>query len=77
MENNPLLHYRIWSGVLVFGIGAAIGLRLIYRGIRGDVCDKSGTPMAGPSWFIGGGILCLMPLVAYLVFVWKQGYFAP
>jgi hypothetical protein len=76
MENNPLLHYRIWAGFLAFAICAAFGLRLMYRGIRGDVCDSSGTPLAGRSGFIGGGILCLVPLVAYSVLVWKQGYFS-
>jgi len=74
MGNNPLLHYRIWAGFLAFGICAAFRLRLLYRGIRGDVNDTSGTPLAGRGWFIAGGIFCLLPLVAYLVFVWKQGY---
>jgi hypothetical protein len=76
MENNPLLHYRIWAGFLAFAICAAFGLRLMYRGIRGDVCDSSGTPLAGRGGFIGGGILCLVPLVAYSVLLWKQGYFS-
>ena len=75
MGNNPLLHFRIWGGFLAFGICAAFGLRLLYRGIRGDVCDTSGTPIAGRVWFIGGGIICLLPLVAYFIFAWKQGYF--
>ncbi len=76
MEPNPLLHFRIWAGFLALGICAAYGLRLIYRGIRGDISDASGTPVAGRSWFIGGGILCLLPLCAFCLFVWKQGYFA-
>jgi hypothetical protein len=75
MGNNPLLHYRIWGGFLVFSICAAFGLRLLYRGIRGDVYDASGTPIASRGWFIGGGVFCLLPLAAYFVFVWKQGYF--
>jgi hypothetical protein len=75
MGNNPLLHFRIWGGFVAFGVCAAFGLRLLYRGIRGDVCDSSGTPIAGRGWFIGGGLLGLSALVAYTVFVWKQGYF--
>jgi len=75
MGNNSLLNYRIWAGFLAFGICAAFGLRLLYRGIRSDVNDTSGTPIAGRGWFIGGGIFCLLPLVAYFVFVWQQGYF--
>jgi hypothetical protein len=76
MVNDSLFqHYRIGGGFLVFGICAAFGLRLLYRGIRGDVYDSSGTPIAARSWFIAGGIFCLLPLVAYSFFVWKQGYF--
>jgi hypothetical protein len=47
MGNNPLLHFRIWAGFLAFGICAAFGLRLLFRGTRGDVNDASGTPIAG------------------------------
>jgi hypothetical protein len=75
MGNNPLLHFRIWGGFLVFGICAAFGLRLLYRGIRGDVNDASGTPIAGRGWFIAGGFFCLLPLFGYFVFVLKQDYF--
>ena len=77
MDYNLSLHFRIWAGFLAFGICAAFGLRLLYRGIRGDVNDASGTPIAGRGWFIGGGVGCLLPLILYLIFVWKQGYFDP
>ena len=72
---NWLLHYRIWTGFLAFGIFAAFGLRLVYRGFRGDVLDSSGTRQAGRGWFIAGGTLCMLPLVAYALFIWKQVYF--
>jgi hypothetical protein len=75
MGNNPLLHYRIICGFLAFTVCAAFGLRLLYRGLCGDVNDSSGTPIAGRGWFMVGGILCVLPLMAYAVFVWKQGYF--
>ncbi len=75
MGSNPLLHFRIWGGFFVLAICAAYGLRLVFRGIRGDVCDTSGTPIAGRGWFIAAGVVCFFPLVAYFVFVWKQGYF--
>jgi hypothetical protein len=77
MGNNPLLNYRIGAGFLVFGVCAVYGLRLMYRGIRDDVYDASGTPIAGRGWFIAGGIICWLPLIAYAVFIWKQGYFDP
>jgi len=69
------LHYRIWAGFLAFGICAAFGIRLLFRGIRDEVYDTSGTPLAGRGWFITGGIVCLLAFVVYSVFVWKQGYF--
>jgi hypothetical protein len=76
-HHSALLHYRIWGGFIVFGLCAAFGLRLLYRGILGDVNDPSGTPLAARGWFIVGGIFCLIPLVAYSIFLWKQGYFSP
>jgi hypothetical protein len=75
MGTNYLLHYRIAGGFIVFGICAAIGLRLLYRGVSNDICDISGTPIAGRIWFILGGIFSMLPLVAYSLFVWRQGYF--
>ena len=75
--NNPLLHYRIWAGFIAFGICAVFGLRLCYRGIQGDVCDRTGTPIAGRGWFIGAGLCCVLPLIVYFAFVWHQGYFGP
>jgi len=75
MGNNPLLNFRIGAGFFVFGIFAAYGFRLLYRGIQDDVNDASGTPIAGRGWFIAGGIGCMLPLVAYLVFIVKQGFF--
>ncbi len=67
---------RIWGGIIVFGLCAALGLRFLYRGIRGDNLDSSGTPVAGRGWFIVGGIVMVLPLVGYLQFIWRQGYFA-
>jgi len=75
MTINWLLHSRIWAGFLAFGICAAFGFRLLYRGLRGDVPESFGTSQAGRGWFIAGGILCLLAFVGYTLFVWKQGYF--
>ncbi len=74
MVTNWGLNYRIWAGFLAVGLCAAFGLRLLYRGFHGDVCDTSATPQAGRGWFIVGGVVCLLPLLAYFLFVWKQGY---
>ncbi len=77
MEHNPELQYRIDGGFAVFGILAFVGLRLIYRGLRNDISDSSGTSVAGRSWFIAGGTGCCLPLIGYTLFLWKQGYFGP
>jgi hypothetical protein len=74
--NYPLaMHYRLAAGFIVFGICAVFGVRLLYRGLRDDIYDRSGMRIAGRSWFIVGGLFCMVPLVAYLVFLWRQGYF--
>ncbi len=64
----------VFGGLLVFGLWAAFGVRLLVRGLRNDVLDSSGTPAAGRTWFIAGGLLCMLPLAAFLVFAWRQGY---
>ncbi len=65
---------RVWGGIFVFGICAAFGLRLLYRGLRGDVLDASGMPTAGRAWFICGGVVMLLPLVVFMIYLWRQGY---
>jgi hypothetical protein len=65
------------GGFLVFGICAFFGLRFLIRGVRNDICDDSGSPIAGRSWFIMGGAFLVLPLIAFSFFAWKQGYFAP
>ena len=74
MTNYPL-DRAIGGGFIAFGLCGAFGLRILYRGIRNDVLDSSGTPLAGRSWFVVGGILLMLPLIGYTFFVWRQGYF--
>jgi hypothetical protein len=64
----------IAAGFLVFGICAFFGLRLLIRGIRDDVLDSSGMPIANRIWFIVGGIVLIIPLAAFSLFVWRQGH---
>jgi hypothetical protein len=63
------------GGFLVFGICSFYGLRFLARGLRDDILDNSGSPIAGRSWFVVGGILLIVPLVAFAIFAWKQGFF--
>jgi hypothetical protein len=63
------------DGFLVFGASAFLGARFLIRGLRDDICDGSGIPIAGRSWFIIGGIFLLLPLVVFSLFAWRQGYF--
>jgi hypothetical protein len=62
----------VGGGLLVFGICAFCGLRLLYRGICGDIFDSSGTQMAGREWFIVGGVLLIVPFVMYLFLLWQE-----
>lgn len=75
MSANALLHYRIWGGFLAFGLCAAFGLRLLYRGAVNDIYDPSGISIAARLWFTIGAVFCILSLVAYTFFVWRQGYF--
>jgi hypothetical protein len=74
-HHSLLMHYRIAAGFIAFGLCAVFGLRLLYRGLRDDIYDASGMRLAGRGWFIAGGILCMLPLVAFFLFIWRQGYF--
>ena len=74
MDLPAAAHRRVLAGVIVFGIFAVFGLRLLYRGLRNDIYDSSGTPTAGRLWFVLGGIACFVPLVAYCLFLLRQGY---
>jgi hypothetical protein len=65
----------IWGGFLVFGLCSFWGLRLLFRGVRGDILDSSGHDMAPRSLFIGGGVFLQLPLVVFLFFIWRQGFF--
>ena len=66
----------MWGGFIPFVLCSIWGLRLLLRGLRGDVLDASGTPVASCNWFIVGGIFLQLPLVGFTLFVWKQGLFA-
>jgi len=65
----------MWGGFIPFGLCSAWDLRLLLRRVRGDTFDSSGTAVASRSWFVIGGLLLQLPLVAYSLFVWKQGLF--
>jgi len=63
------------SGLMVFGILAIYGLRLLYKGVRNDVYDWVGETRA-PRWsYIAFGVLCQVQLIGFIVFLWRQGYF--
>ena len=51
------------------------GVSLVYKGIRGDIYDSFGEENA-PRWaYIAFGLLCQAPLIAYLVFLRRSGWF--
>ena len=65
----------MWGGFIPFGLCSFWGLRLLLRGLRGDILDSSGMEIASRGWFIIGGISLQLPLAGYTYFVWKQGLF--
>ena len=65
----------MWAGYIPIGLCAFWGIRLLARGIRGDVCDSSNTPIASRSSFITVGIFLLLLFIGYTLFVWKHGLF--
>ena len=63
------------NGIYVFAVFAIWGLRLLDRGIRDDIHDWIGERNA-PRWsYIAFGSLCQLPLIAYLVFLHRLGWF--
>ena len=72
---NSTAAEAIWGGFIAFGVCSFFGLRLLLRGFRDDTLDSSGHPVASRGWFIIGGILLQLPLVGFVFFAWKQGFF--
>ena len=66
----------MWGGFIPFGLCSFWGLRLLVRGLRGDVLDSSGTALASRGWFLVGGICLQLPLIGFTLFAWKQGLFS-
>ena len=61
-----------YAGFIAFGLCSVWGLRLLLRGVRGDVLDSTGMETASRNWFIAGGILLQFPLIPFTLFAWKQ-----
>ena len=72
---NSTAQEAMWGGFIPFCLCSLWGLRLLWRGWRGDILDSSGMARASRSWFVIGGLLLQAPLVGYTVFAWKQGLF--
>ena len=70
-----LIDRKIAGGFAGFGALALLGLGLLVRGMRGDVYDWLGETSA-PRWsYIVAGIFFLLPLIAWIVFLSRQGWF--
>ncbi|EEF62827.1 hypothetical protein [Pedosphaera parvula] len=65
----------MWGGFIAFGLCSFWGLRWILRGLRDDTLDASGHLVASRGWFIGGGVFLQLPLIGFILFAWKQGFF--
>jgi len=70
-----LIDQKIAAGFIGFGGLAVIGFRLLVRGARDDIYDWIGEKPA-PRWaFIAAGILLPLPLIAWIAFLFHQGWF--
>jgi hypothetical protein len=70
-----LIDLKIIGGFLGFGALALAGLALLSRGVRGDIYDWLGEARASRWWFVTVGLLLQPPLVVWVVFVVRQGWF--
>ena len=69
------LDRRIGAGFFGFGALALLGLTLLVRGIRDDIYDWLGHAAASRAWFVIGGVVLQLPLVAWILFLVRQGWF--
>ena len=70
-----LLDRKIAGGFAGFGALAFLGLTLLVRGIRGDIYNWLGEKSA-PRWsYIVAGVLFMLPLLGWIVFLSHQGWF--
>lgn len=53
---NSTAQEAMWGGFIPFGLCTLWGLRLVWRGLRGDILDSSGSVTASRSWFIIAGV---------------------
>ena len=70
---------RVGGGLVALTVLAAIGVRLIWKGVTGNIArDVFGTPrFAAPGWYILAGTLLQVPLILYVAFVVHQGWGSP
>ncbi len=69
------LNRRVGGGFFGFGALALFGLVILARGLRNDVHDWLGHAPVSRPWFIIGGILFQLPLLGWIVFLVRQGWF--
>ena len=70
------LNGRIAAGCVVFVVLALLGLQLLIRGIRDDIYDWLGHASISRLCFVTCGIVLQLPLIAWIVFLIHQGWFA-
>ena len=74
-KHSFVLGRRIGGGIFGFGALSIYGLRFLYKGLRDDIYDWIGEKKA-PRWsYIAFGLLCQLPLIAYICFLSHQGFF--
>jgi len=71
-----VIDLKIIGGFFSFGALAVLGLALLIRGVRRDVYDWLGETRASRWTFITVGLILQLPLVGWVVFLVRQGWFA-
>jgi hypothetical protein len=75
IKGSAVFQKRIGGGFLGFGLLSLFGLRLLWKGIRDDIYDWIGEKFA-PRWsYVAFGIICQLPFVAFILFLFRQGLF--
>jgi hypothetical protein len=66
-----------WGGFYPFGLLCIFGLCLLYKGARDDIYDFVGEKNA-PRWsYIAFGLVCQLPLIGYVAFLYHQRLLPP
>lgn len=62
------------DGLIIFGLLALWGVRLLIQGAKGETVEWCGTPRVARWTYLIVGSLSLLPIIAYCTFLARVGY---